>query len=127
MVGNGIYYNSIINKRQKTNTIIIHLVTTLKEDTASANAIIPYLLASSSKTYPTITALNKKLSELYGSAFKGAVSKMGNSQTLSLMAGCINNRYTFEGENITEELVRLMVDALINPNFEDNGFSRKDF
>ena len=127
MVGNGIYYNSIINKRQKTNTIIIHLVTKLKEDTASANAIIPYLLASSSKTYPTITALNKKLSELYGSAFKGAVSKMGDSQTLSLMAGCINNRYTFEGENITEELVRLMVDALINPNVEDNGFSRKDF
>ncbi len=127
MIGNGIYFNSIINKRQKTNTIIIHLITKLESKTASMNAIIPYLLASSSKTYPTITSLNKKLSELYGSAFKGAVSKMGDSQTLSLMAGCINNRYTFEGENITEELVKLMADALINPNVENNGFSRKDF
>ncbi len=127
MIGNGIYYNSIINKRQKTNTIIIHLITKLEAETASKNAIIPYLLASSSKAYPTITVLNKKLSELYGSALKGAVSKMGDSQTLSLMAGCINNRYTFDGENITEELVRLMADALINPNIEDNGFSRKDF
>lgn len=127
MIGNGIYFNSIINKRQKTNTIIIHLITKLEAETAAMNAIIPYLLVSSSKTYPTITALNKKLSELYGSAFKGAVSKMGDSQTLSLMAGCINNRYTFDGENITEELVKLMTDALINPNIEDNGFSRKDF
>ena len=127
MIGNGIYFNSIINKRQKTNTIIIHLITKLESKTASMNAIIPYLLASSSKTYPTITSLNKKLSELYGSAFKGAVSKMGDSQTLSLMAGCINNRYTFEGENITEELVKLMADAMINPNVENNGFSRKDF
>lgn len=127
MIGNGIYYNSIINKRQKTNTIIIHLITKLDSENASKNAIIPYLLASSSKSYPTITVLNKRLSELYGSAFKGAVSKMGDSQTLSLMAGCINNRYTFDGENITEELVKLMADALINPNIEDNGFARKDF
>lgn len=127
MIGDGIYYNSIINKRQKTNTIIIHLITKLEAETASKNAIIPYLLASSSKTYPTITSLNKKLSELYGSALRGAVSKMGDSQTLSLNAGCINNRYTFDGENITEELVKLMADALINPNIEDNGFSRKDF
>ena len=127
MIGEGIYYNSIINKRQKTNTIIIHLITELNSESASKNAIIPYLLASSSKEYPTITALNKKLSELYGSAFKGAVSKMGDSQTLSLMAGCINNRYTFDGENITEKLVQLMADALLNPNVDDNGFSRKDF
>ncbi len=127
MIGNGIYYNSIINKRQKTNTIIIHLITKLEAENASKNAIIPYLLASSSKLYPTITALNKKLSELYGSAFKGAVSKMGDSQTLSLMAGCINNRYTFDGEKITEELVQLMADALVNPNVDDNGFSKKDF
>lgn len=126
-IGNGIYYNSIINKRQKTNTIIIHLITELSVDTASENAIIPYILASSSKQYPTITVLNKKLSELYGAVLKGSVSKTGDNQTLSLMAGCINNRYTFDGEPITEQLVQLMADALINPNIEDNGFSRKDF
>ena len=28
---------------------------------------------------------------------------------------------------VNEELVKLMTDALINPNIEDNGFSRKDF
>lgn len=126
-IGEGIYYNSIINERQKTNTIIIHLVTELDAETASENAIVPYILANSSAAYPTITALNKKLSELYGAVLKGAVSKTGDSQTLSLMAGCINNRYTFDGEKITEELVQLMADALINPNVENNGFSRKDF
>lgn len=127
MIGKGIHYNSIINKRQKTNTIIIHLVTELTENTASQNAIIPYLLANSSNTFPTLTALNKKLAELYGAVLKGAVSKKGDSQTLSLMAGCINNRYTFEKENITEELVKIMTDCLINPNIENDGFCKKDF
>ncbi len=126
-IGEGIHYNSIINERQKTNTIIIHLITELNAETASENAIVPYILANSCAAYPTITALNKKLSELYGAVLKGAVSKTGDSQTLSLMAGCINNRYTFDGEQITEELVQLMADALVNPNIEDNGFSRKDF
>ena len=123
----GIHYNSIINQRQKTNTIFIHLITELNTDTASKNAIIPYILANSNKKFPTITSLNKKLSELYGAVLKGSVSKTGDSQTLSLMGGCINNRYTFEGEMITEELVQLMADSLINPNIEGNGFIKKDF
>lgn len=126
-LGNGIHYTSIINKRQKTNTIIIHLVTKLSPETASLNAIIPYILAGSSNNYPTITDLNKKLSELYGAVVKGSVSKIGDSQTLSLMAGCINNRYTFEGEQITEEMTKVLSDCLINPHIENGGFYEKDF
>ncbi len=126
-LGNGIHYTSIINKRQKTNTIIIHLVTKLSPETASLNAIIPYILAGSSNNYPTITDLNKKLSELYGAVVKGSVSKIGDSQTLSLMAGCINNRYTFDGEQITEEMTKVLSDCLINPHIENGGFYEKDF
>ena len=126
-LGNGIHYTSLINERQKTNTIIIHLVTELSEKNASLNAIIPYVLASSSKNYPTLTALNKKLAELYGAVIKGSVSKIGDSQTLSLMAGCINNRYTFDGEKITEEMIKVLADCLINPNIENGGFAEKDF
>lgn len=126
-LGDGIHYTSLISERQKTNTIIIHLVTELSAETASLNAIIPYILAASSKTYPTITALNQKLAELYGAVIKGSVSKIGDSQTLSLMAGCINNRYTFDGEAITEEMTALLADCLINPNIENNSFAAKDF
>ena len=126
-LGNGIHYTSLINERQKTNTIIIHLVTELSEENASLNAIIPYVLASSSKTYPTLTALNKKLAELYGAVIKGSVSKIGDSQTLSLMAGCINNRYTFDGEKITEEMTKVLADCLVNPNIENGSFAEKDF
>ena len=126
-LGDGIHYTSLINERQKTNTIIIHLVTELSEENASLNAIIPYVLASSSKTYPTLTALNKKLAELYGAVIKGSVSKIGDSQTLSLMAGCINNRYTFDGEKITEEMTKVLADCLVNPNIENGSFAEKDF
>lgn len=126
-LGDGIHYTTLINERQKTNTLMIHLVTPLSAETASVNAVIPYILCGSSRNYPTLTLLNKKLSGLYGTVVKGAVSKMGDSQALSLMAGCINNRYTFDGEKITEEMTQILADCLIDPNITENGFAEKDF
>lgn len=126
-IGEGINFTTLINKRQKTNTIMIHLLTPLSLETASVNALIPYVLCGSSREYPTLTVLNKKLSELYGAVIKGSVSKMGDSQALSLMAGCINNRYTFDNEKITEEMTKILSGCLIDPNISGNGFDNKDF
>lgn len=126
-LGEGIHFTSLINKRQKLNNIFIYLLTPLSGDTASENAVIPYVLCGSSRNYPTLTDLNKKLSELYGAVIKGSVSKMGDSQSLSLMAGCINNRYTFDGEKITEEMTKMLADCLTDPNISENCFEEKDF
>ncbi|MCH5194488.1 MAG: insulinase family protein [Oscillospiraceae bacterium] len=126
-LGEGIHYTTIVNKRQKTNTVIIHLITELSAETASVNAIIPYVLTSSSRSYPTLTDLNKKLSELYGAVVKGVVSKIGDSQGLVLMAGCINNRYTFDGEKVTEEMTSVLAGCLTDPHIENDRFFEKDF
>ncbi len=126
-ISEGIHYNSIINKREKANGIVINFITKLAEETSAKNAIIPYLLASNSKSYPTITAMNKKLSELYGASLKGVVLKIGDSQHLSIIATCIDDKYTFDGEPITEKLTNLMMDCIINPNIEDNGFAKQFF
>lgn len=126
-LADGIHYNSIINERQKTNTIMLHFVTELSEKNVSLNAVIPYVLAGSSEEYPTLTELNKKLAELYGAVIKGSVSKMGDSQVLSLMSGCINNRYTFDGEAVAEEMTRVLTGCLISPHIENGAFFEKDF
>ena len=126
-LGDGIYYTTLINERQKTNTIIIHLIVPLSAETASVNAVIPYILCNSSRNYPTLTLLNKKLAELYGANLRAAVPKIGDSQALCLMSSCINNRYTFDGEKITEKLTEILADCLINPNISENGFEKKDF
>ncbi|MCD7731167.1 MAG: insulinase family protein [Oscillospiraceae bacterium] len=126
-VGDGIHFTTIINECQKTNTLIIHLVTELSVETASLNAVIPYVLSGSSDKYKTITELNLKLSELYGAALRGSVSKLGDSQIVSLMAGCINDRYTFDEENITEESAEVLIDCLTNPYVENGGFFECDF
>ncbi len=126
-LNDGIFYTTLINERQKTNTTIIHFVTKLSNETVSLNASVPYILANTNSTYTTLTSLNKKLSSLYGGVVKGTVSKMGDSQVLSIMSGCINDKYTLENELITDELTDILMQCVTSPFIENDGFFAKDF
>lgn len=125
--GDGIFFSSIINKALKTNAVVINLVTKLENDTASLNAIIPYVLSNSSSKYPSMTALSRKLAELYGANCRGDVLKMADNQFITLVGSCINDRYTFDGETISTELADVMLDCLLSPCVEDGGFAKADF
>lgn len=126
-ISDGIHYTTLINERQKTNTTVIHFITKLSNETVSQNAVIPYILANSNSKLKTVTELSKKLSSLYGSVIKGTVTKMGDSQVMSLLAGCINDRFTFDSEHITDELSGILADCMTSPYVENGGFFAKDF
>lgn len=126
-IGDGIHFTTIINGCQKTNTIAVYFVSELKEETASLNAIVPYIISNSSDEYKTVTELSRKMAGLYGSFLRGSVTKFSDSQVLSLVAGCINDRYTFDGEKITEEMTRVMMGCITAPYLENGGFYAKDF
>lgn len=126
-IGEGIHFTTIINPCQKTNSLFVRFVTKLSAETAALNAIIPYVLSGSSSEYKTVTELSRKLAGLYGANLRGSVSKMGDSQIVTMSAGCINDRYTFDGEKITGELARVLIGCIMSPNVEDGCFSSGDF
>ena len=126
-IADGIHYTTIINKRLKTNYFIVHLVTELSEKTASLNAIIPAVLSATNAKLPTITDFSKKLSSLYGASLRGCAAKSSDNQDLVISAACINNRYCFDGEKITEELAGILADCLTDPHLEGGAFFESDF
>lgn len=126
-IADGIHYTTIINKRLKTNSIAVYLLTELNTDTAALNAVIPTVLASTNAKYPTITELNRKHDALYGSGIMAYYSKYGDTQSLLLSASCINDRYSFDGEKITEELASVLADCMTDPHTENGAFYEKDF
>ena len=126
-IGDGIHFTTIINGCQKTNTIVIHMVTEAKIETASLNAIAPYIISNSSSEYKTVTELSRKMSGLYGAVLRGTITKFADSQVVSLVAGCINDKYTFDGENITEEMAKVMIGCIKSPYIENGGFYASDF
>ena len=126
-IADGIHYTTIINKRLKTNYFIVHLVTELSEKTASLNAIVPAVLSATNAKLPTITDFSKKLSSLYGASLRGYAAKASDNQDLVISAACINDRYCFDGEKITEELAGILADCLTDPHLEGEAFFESDF
>lgn len=126
-IADGIHFNSIRNQSLKTNSIVVNLISPLSEDTASLNASASYILTDSSREYPTLVAISQKLEELYGAGLKGAVLRAGDNQFVSIISSCINDRYTFDKEEITEDLARVTLGCILDPNLDENGFYAPDF
>ncbi len=118
----------IINdKKFKTNSMVIRLFTDLKEETTSMNAIIPNLLVSTNEKLKTRTAMSVQLSKLYGANLTSVNAKIGDKQTIGIVADCICDDYSLEGEKITEELCDILINCLFNPLVENGGFALDEF
>lgn len=123
----GAEYTELIDKRFKTNFIYIHLLEPMDRKNASANALIPDLLHDSNENYPTLTALCRKLSSLYHAGISSGTSKLGDYQVMTLKSSSIADKYTIDGENISGEVVDILLDCLTKPYLENGIFPENDF
>jgi len=123
----GIGFNTIIDDKFKSNVVSVKLVTRLNNDTASLNALAISTASSANSKYKTISALSQRLSELYGSSIGSDISKMGDTQVLTMVARFIDDRFAFDGDNITDNVVNILIDCLFNPYVENGEFNSELF
>ena len=90
----GADYIGISDDRFKTARLTVALLLPLSEQTASANAILPFLLRRSSREYPSFAALQRRLNQLYGTRISADVARIGNYQAMVLTAASIDDRFS---------------------------------
>lgn len=120
-VAEGVSVVSIPVNRFKTNEISISFATPLSRETASANAVLINMLAHSTKKYPNLLALNKKLSLLYGASVVATVVKYGENQALKLNISSLDDRFSLEDNKISSESIELLLSMVFDANVDDNG------
>ena len=118
----GVHFNSVSDNRFKTMLIEANFVMPLSAETASANALLVYVLSRSCREYPTYRALCKKLSSLYGAELSAASGKSGDRQLLTLTLTGIDDRYALDGESIAEQLSSLLCSVIFEPNLNGSAF-----
>ncbi|MDD3261952.1 MAG: pitrilysin family protein [Oscillospiraceae bacterium] len=123
----GIHFRSVCDTKFKTFRISVNFFMPLKQKTAAANALLPYMLSRCSSEYPDYTAMSKKMASLYGASLSADVGKVGNTQVLTVLAGGIASRYTLQGEDTAGELTRVLCGALFSPVLENGLFREEDF
>lgn len=124
-IGKGIFFSHVTDKRFKVNRISVHILTQMDKDKAAQNALVPLVLSQSSSEYPDFTALNNRCSELYGASLSYDITKLMDTQMLSLVASSIDDKYALDGEKISEELSKILIGCVLRPHTKNGVFDEK--
>lgn len=112
----GIGYTTIIDPKFKTQRVQVIFLTGLDGKTASENAMAAGIIGSSSSKYKNISEITAKLNSLYGANINIDVSKASDIQKLGVGVSSICNKYALEGEDISAEVISVLLECIFSPN-----------
>lgn len=118
----GVTFLTLTDDRFTTARITVSLYLPLREETAGANAMLPFLLRRGSRRFETMTAFHRELEGLYGANIDGYISAAGEMQIVSLMMSCVDDRFALNDEAIAAKCADLLLEVLFEPPFENGVF-----
>ncbi len=109
-----------------TTLVSFNFYMPLNKETVSHYALLPEIMATCSKDFPDYLKLNYKLSALYGADVVASSSKVGNCICVKFMVSSINDRYAFDGQNVTKDAIDLLLNLIFHPKTENGAFFESD-
>ncbi|QIZ07474.1 insulinase family protein [Priestia megaterium] len=119
---NGYKLHFIPTEKYKTNTLIWKMKAPLTKENVTKRALLPQVLQSSTKKYPTTTALRSYLDELYGATFFVDLSKKGENHIMSFSIEIANEKFLNDPSPLLKKGFELLAEVLTNPNIKGNAF-----
>ncbi len=120
-------YNLHIVKTEKykTNTLVWKMKAPLSKDDVTLRALLPYVLQSNSKAYPTSTELRAYLDELYGASFYVDLAKKGDYHVISFALEMANEKFLSDKTPLLKTGLEFLSEILLNPNARDEAFDQE--
>ncbi|GAM14986.1 EF-P 5-aminopentanol modification-associated protein YfmF [Mesobacillus selenatarsenatis] len=109
----------------KTNTIVWKMKAPLTSEDATKRALLPYVLQSNSKAYPSTSKFRSYLDELYGANLFVDVSKKGEYQVLSFSLEIANEKFLSDRNPLLKKGMQLMAEILVNPLADNEAFDKE--
>ncbi len=110
----------------KTGVFSVTLVTPLRRETATVNALVGDVLYRGSRRHPDIESISLATDELYGASLGPTVRQRGESQCVGFSASFLDDRYALDGTAVLEPVLELMGELLLDP-LTEGGIFREDF
>jgi len=111
----GVWLSHLRTDKFKTACLSLTLLTQLKRETASMNALLPYVLRRGTMSCPDMEALSNRLDALYGSAIEPVVRRIGEIQCVGFYASLPEDAFLPEGESVLQEGCALLGELLLSP------------
>lgn len=122
-LASGIYLTAIETEKFKSACLSLTLLTPLRKETASLNAVVPYILRRGTEEYPTMGAISRELDHLYGATWEPIVRKKGESQGVGFIGSFIDDAYTLEQDSVLEKAGHMLAQLVLRPVREEGVFA----
>lgn len=118
----GMRLHVIPTDKFKTNTIVFKMKAPLNKTDVTKRALLPHVLQSNSKKYPTTAALRSYLDDLYGALFYVDLSKKGEYHVISLTIEVANEKFLSQSPPLLEKAFAFLTEVIKNPNIDQDAF-----
>ena len=120
----GIKLHIISTEKYKTNTIVFKMKAPLNKEDVTKRALLPHVLQSSSKKYPTTTKLRSYLDDLYGAVFYVDLAKKGEYHVISFTIEMANEKFLSDPEPLLQKAFEFLAEVITNPNGDGGAFDQ---
>lgn len=120
----GIKLHIIPTEKYKTNTIVFKMKAPLEKENVTKRALLPNVLQSSSKKFPTTTRLRSYLDDLYGATFYIDLAKKGDYHIISFTIEIANEKFLSNAEPLLLKAFEFLAEIITNPNADNGSFEQ---
>ena len=111
----GVWLTHLREEKFKTACFSVGLLSQLSRQTASMNALIPFVLHRGTKDYPDMQSLSERMEELYGAAIEPLVRRIGEIQYSGFYASFPEDEYLPGDESVLSDAIGLTLALLLSP------------
>lgn len=122
----GVFFNTITDKRFKANQITVHFYTDFDETSRADYSVASYVLTDSCEKYPHYKDLSKNLFNLYNASLSSnTIFSSWEQRCTYISASVLDNRYALDGENLEAEMCDIIRQCLLFPNVKNGAFDEQ--
>ena len=121
-LADGVHLTYLPARKFKTSLLSAQFLTPLRQETASANALLPAVLRRGTVPCPDMGSLAAKLDRLYGASIDYTVRKKGENQCVGFVASLIDDSFAPGGEKLLEPVAELLGELICDPATERGRF-----
>ena len=111
----GVWLTHLREEKFKTACFSVSLLSQLNRETASMNALIPFVLRRGTSAFPDMEALSASKEELYGTVIEPIIRRIGEIQCCGFYASFPEDDFLPRGEGVLKDTLELTLDLLLSP------------
>ncbi len=125
-LASGVHLTNFKADKFKRCRVALHLIWPSERQTATAQALLPFLMERGHALCPDFTQLSKELAKLYGASLSVDISTFGANKILSIAVSGIKDIYALENEKLSEQYAQTALNVAFNPHFVNGQFDENN-